>query len=84
MSNAPRTNRERSPWAVISILIIIVLFGLFWFWQKQKLQQQDISVAPSTTNPVVIQKSQDDSLFDFSTLEANVVNTTIPYFSEAF
>lgn len=84
MNNTPRTNRERSPWAIISVLIVIILFGLFWLWQKQTLQKQNIFIIPTTDNTAETTNSPEDSLFDFSTLEASVVSTPIPYFSEVF
>lgn len=72
-----RDNRERSPWALISLSIVLVLFGLFWLWQRNNIGHYT-EPAPSqelTTSPHVAP--------DFSSLEASVVNTPIPDFENA-
>lgn len=75
-----RTTREKSPWAVISILIAIALFGMFWLWQKQQIassipqpmmaqQQPVVRTAPKTTPTI-------------NDLEASAANIAIPSFEK--
>jgi len=61
--------QNKSPWAIIIILLVIILCGLFWFSQK-----------PEQPTPVTIVKpSFSDSAH---ALEASVEGIAIPDYSD--
>ncbi len=82
MQGEPRTTRERSPLAIISLLIAILLFGLFWLWQKETIQQQSNSSSLTQINTTTL--AREEPIPSFLQLEASAVNIPIPDFSSAF
>ena len=82
IGNLP-TEHARSPWAVVIVLLVILLFGWFWLLESSRLKNE--SHATPMAIPVVENKSDAiaDEL-DLSTLEANAVNIAIPSFEELF
>ena len=73
--------KERSPWAIVSILLVVFLFGLFWWWQQRQLPDDSFQQEPATQ--MRAQESVDTSL-DLSLLEASAVNIAIPAFETLF
>jgi hypothetical protein len=80
MRHRTRTTREKSPWAVFSVLIAIIVFGMFWLWQKQQITravpEEQVSV-PQTASITPAQKPVPPSMND---LEASAANIAIPSF----
>ena len=83
MPSLSRTNRERSPWALVSFFIILVCFGFFWWWQQQLISVQ---TTPEPDSAVPQQPLEESSTvpIDISLLEASAVNIPIPEFSILF
>ncbi|MCC7436406.1 hypothetical protein IT402_00830 [Candidatus Nomurabacteria bacterium] len=65
--------QRKSPWAIILIFIVVVLFGVFWLIEKQKE-----SVVPS---PVSIEQKPKTNFEKASDLEAAVGSIEIPSYS---
>lgn len=82
MPSPSRTNRERSPWALVSFFIILVCFGLFWWWQQRLISFQT-KQEPDNTVQQPLEES-DTTPIDISLLEASAVNIPIPEFSILF
>jgi hypothetical protein len=73
MHTLPRKTRERSHWALVSILTAVLLFGMFWVSQYPTYEPVPIPTQPQTDSR---------SNFDVSDLEASAVNINIPSFEE--
>ncbi len=66
-------HEQKSPWAIVVIIIVFILFGIFWLSQRPK--SVSIKETPVTENkPNLIQSTAE--------LEASVGNITIPEYSE--
>lgn len=81
MRMAARTTRERSPWALLSVLLVVTLFGLFWLWQQRALRRE--TPAPAIYQAATQSMLREDPL-DLSVLEASAVNISIPKFETLF
>ena len=79
MRMSPGHNKERSNWALFSLCLVLILFGLFWLWQKHELEKapEPIPVVHALPSP----QTSDDL---FSNLEASAVNIPIPPFETVF
>lgn len=66
----------RSPLFFILIVIVLALFGAFYWYSKTHPDTKPVE----QTSPTLLQSS----LPDFSSLEAAVQNTTIPDYSSLF
>lgn len=63
---------QRSSWAIWIVIIVVILFGAFWYVEKREV--------PTPQAPIV-QTSPKTSL---DTLQANVLNSEIPDYSSQF
>jgi hypothetical protein len=77
-----REEQPRSRWASICILAVVLLFGLFWIWQKRAIAPTTAITPPpqpvvqtATTTPAPAPAMSD--------LEASAVNLTIPSFEHS-
>ncbi len=68
----PEGQPTRSPWALIVIGIVVILFGAFWYIQRPQ---------QTPTPPVLTAQPTEPSLVD---LQAAAINTEIPIFSDDF
>lgn len=67
---------------MISILLAVLLFGLFWLWQRSALESGS-AIVPIARPEAIVDRSAKNDPADFSSLEASAVNTPIPDFSSA-
>lgn len=65
---------HRKPWAFIMIVLIVILFGTFWYYERQHTER----VIPTT---IPVAQPTEPSLSD---LQAAAINTAIPHFSDSF
>lgn len=82
MNQSSRNNRERSWWALSSIVLVLILFGCFWFWQNSAIEKESAFVVPleeTAQNQKTTEDTSEEEI-DFSTLEANAVNIPVPDF----
>lgn len=63
---------RRTTWALWIILIVLIVFGTFWYIEHQKA----IIPPPLSTQPA--------TSFPLDTLQASVIQSEIPDFSEGF
>ncbi len=77
-----RSSSNHKPWAFISIVIVVIIFGAFWYIEnKQELPV----VAPIVRAPVQMNPPAPDvQPVDLSILQASVVNSAIPDYSKDF
>ncbi len=75
--------QERSPWAIVSIVLVVVLFGIFWWWQQRSLSDPALPMPFSETTSMNGDTSP-SSAFDLTSLEASAVNISIPSFESLF
>lgn len=71
--------KERSPWAIVSLLLVVVLFALFWIWQKKS-----IPLSSPLPEPSLEKTSSEPTRPDLSSLEASAVNIVVPSFESLF
>ncbi len=77
MRSLPQTKEEHSPWALVFLLLAATLFGLFWLWQRGKLEESLEGGAPvQEAAPAPLRQ------VDLDTLEASTVNIAIPAFED--
>ncbi len=80
-------NRNHFPWAMAIVILVVILFGTFWFYE----QRTNELLAPSTQE-IVIPATEDMSVapapneqgVSIGDLQAAAVNTAIPDFSKEF
>lgn len=76
---------KKTPWALISILSVLIFFTLYWVHQNNNA----ISLNDSFEAPVFVPSKKhepqtENSPDDLSSLEAKIVNTAIPDYSQDF
>lgn len=81
IGNLPKEEPTRSPWAVIIIFIVALLFGFFWFRETEHIKESYI--IPVATMPGMPTPKKTNEL-DLNTIEASAVNIAIPSFEELF
>lgn len=72
-----RTNKSqyKSPWAIIIIIVVFILFGLFWFFENENESSPIVSSMPQP------QQMQPRDIT--SDLEASVGSIEIPNYSDS-
>lgn len=83
LGNVP-TEHARSPWAVGIVFVVVILFGLFWFFQQKEVRIENSHLLQTATVPEQKQNQPHETLYDISHLEASAVNIAIPSFEELF
>jgi hypothetical protein len=76
-----REDQPRSRWASICILAVVLLFGLFWIWQKRALAPTTVTTTPQPAPQTATTTSTPTP--SMSDLEASAVNITIPSFEHS-
>lgn len=76
----PNRHEHKSPWAVTLIVIALIFFGLFWYFEKKKevMPIPVVSTGPSPQNSAPLEP-QDIT----SDLEASVGSIDIPDYSSS-
>lgn len=80
-------HKRKSPWALIIIVFVVILFGLFWFISRPRItteghqatsptQDQTTSLAEETSSETTEQAPE-----GISELTTAAINTAIPHFS---
>lgn len=68
------SQHHRKPWALIVTVLVVILFGAFWYYERTHT---------NTVTPVVIPVAQ-PSEPSLSDLQAAAINTSIPDLSDSF
>lgn len=74
----PNRHEHKSPWAIIVIIIIVILFGAFWIIENKKI---NASVGTTTATPE-IPSHPVQTLNPTNDLEASVGAIDIPSYSD--
>lgn len=76
----PNRHEHKSPWAIILITLTIIIFGIFWYFEKKKevIPTPVVSTRPSPQNSAPLE-SRDIT----SDLEASVGSIDIPDYSSS-
>lgn len=69
----------RKPWAIILIVLIGILFGTFWYYERNLH-----TTLPAPTPFVAAPRTTEPSLMDPADLQAAAINMPIPDFSKDF
>lgn len=79
---------RRRPWALVIIIVVIVLFGAFWLYERRAEMNDPVPSSDSSTTPLASTSpapttapTPEPSLGD---LQTATVNTAVPDFSKAF
>ncbi|MBP6857940.1 MAG: hypothetical protein KBC11_01975 [Candidatus Pacebacteria bacterium] len=68
--------QNKSPWAIVLIFVVVILFGIFWLIEEKK----EVSYVPSFAQNPSPKKSTLDIASD---LEASVGSIEIPNYSDS-
>ncbi len=75
----------RSYWALIVIIVVLILFGLFWYWQTKQISPEGYEFTPIPSSPYTSQTPSDtEGPINISDLQASAVSIPIPSFDKLF
>ncbi len=70
-------NEHRSPWALVIIVVVVILFGLFWITQQSRLSENH-----ATPQSAPLPQKPASSLDTPADLEAAIGAIDIPDYSQ--